>query len=73
MPFIKTIDTSNPVIHGLAGIKYEPWGLDAKISTKVDKFKGEAEHWETAIYNIQNLKHLYQHETSSIKFKWWNG
>jgi len=19
------------------------------------------------------LKHLYQHETSSIKFKWWNG
>ena len=43
MPFIKTIDTSNPVIHGLAGIKYEPWGLDAKISTKVDKFEGEAE------------------------------
>ena len=56
MPFIKTIDTSNPVIHGLAGIKYEPWGLDAKISTKVDKFKGEAEHWETAVYNIQAFK-----------------
>ena len=56
MPFIKTIDTSNPVIHGLAGIKYEPWGLDAKLSTKVDKFKGEAEHWETAVYNIQTFK-----------------
>ena len=56
MPFIKTIDTSNPVIHGLSGIKYEPWGLNNKISTKVDKFKGEAEHWETAIYNIQKFK-----------------
>jgi hypothetical protein len=56
MPFIKTIDTSNPVIHGLAGIKYEPWGLDAKLSTKVDKFKGEVEHWETAVHNIQTFK-----------------
>ena len=56
MPFIKTIDTSNPVIHGLAGIKYNDWGLDEKISTKVDKFEGTAEHWETAIYNIQTFK-----------------
>ena len=56
MPFIKTIDTSNPVIHGLAGIKYEPWGLNNKISTKVDKFEGEAEHWETAVHNIQTFK-----------------
>ena len=30
MPFIKTIDTSNPVIHGLSGIKYNDWGLDEK-------------------------------------------
>ena len=56
MPFIKTIDTSNPVIHGLAGIKYEPWGLNNKLSTKVDKFEGEAEHWETAVHNIQTFK-----------------
>ena len=56
MPFIKTIDTSNPVIHGLSGIKYNGWGLDNKISTKVDKFKGEAEHWDTAVYNIQKFK-----------------
>ena len=27
-----------------------------KISTKVDKFEGEAEHWETAIYNIHKFK-----------------
>ncbi len=56
MPFIETIDTSNPVIHGLAGIKYNDWGLADKISTKVDKFEGEAEHWETAIYNIHKFK-----------------
>ena len=56
MPFIKTIDTSNPVIHGLSGIKYNDWGLDDKISTKVDKFKGEAEHWDIAVYNIQKFK-----------------
>lgn len=56
MPFIKTIDTSNPVIHGLAGIKYEPWGLNSKLSAKVDKFEGEAKHWDTAIYNIQTFK-----------------
>lgn len=56
MPFIETIDTSNPVIHGLAGIKYNDWGLDSKISTKVDKFEGEAEYWDTAVYNIKKFK-----------------
>ena len=56
MPFIKSIDTSNPVIHGLAGIKYNDWGLDEKISTKVDKFKGKDEHWDKAVYNIQKFK-----------------
>ena len=56
MPFIQTIDTSNPVIHGLSGIKYNDWGLEEKISTKVDKFEGEAKHWDTAIYNIQKFK-----------------
>ena len=56
MPFIKTIDTSNPVIHGLSGIQYEDWGLDDKVSTKIDKFKGEAEYWNTAVYNINKFK-----------------
>jgi len=56
MPFIETIDTSNPVIHGLSGIKYNDWGLDDKVSTKVDKFEGKAEHWETAIYNIHKFR-----------------
>jgi hypothetical protein len=64
MPFIETIYTSNPVIHGLSGIKYNDWGLDKKISTKVDKFEGEAEHWDTAIYNIQKFKEFIPNNVS---------
>ena len=56
MPFIKTIDTSNPVIHGLAGVKYKEWGLDEKLSHKVDKFEGNAENWDTALYNVKKFR-----------------
>ncbi len=34
--FIKTLDTSNPVIHGIHGVKYESWGLSSKIRIKMD-------------------------------------
>ena len=57
MPFIKTIDTSNPIIHGLAGIKYNDWGLGDKLSIKVDKFEEKIMNdWETAVYNIHKFK-----------------
>ena len=56
LPFIESIDTSNPVIHGLAGIKYEDGGLKNKISTKVDKFEGNAKNWDIALYNINKFK-----------------
>jgi len=56
MPFIESIDTSNPVIHGLAGVKYEDWGLDNKLSYKVDKFKGSAENWDTALHNVKKFR-----------------
>tara|TARA_R110000782_G_scaffold20022_1_gene54288 strand:+ start:72 stop:866 length:795 start_codon:yes stop_codon:yes gene_type:complete len=36
-PFIESIDTSNPIIHGLEGIKYSSNGLYTKSSTKIDK------------------------------------
>ena len=26
-----------------------------KIPTKVDKFKGEAEHWDIVVYNIKEI------------------
>ena len=36
-PFIESIDTSNPIIHGLEGIKYSSNGLYTKSSTKIDQ------------------------------------
>ena len=36
-PFIESIDTSNPIIHGLEGIEYSSNGLFKKSNTKIDK------------------------------------
>jgi hypothetical protein len=36
-PFIESIDTSNPIIHGLEGIEYTSNGLFTKSNTKIDK------------------------------------
>lgn len=41
MPFIETIDTSNPIMAGLEGISYNNWGLDSKPMLKID----EAMEW----------------------------
>jgi hypothetical protein len=40
-PFIESIDTSNPVIHGLQGVKYNSLGLLSKSSTKIDQIEEE--------------------------------
>jgi hypothetical protein len=56
MPFIETIDTSNPVIHGLAGVKYEDFGLEEKLLYKVDKFEGNEENWDTVLYNVRKFR-----------------
>ena len=56
MPFIESIDTSNPVIHGLAGVKYEEYGLLEKLPHKVDKFEGNSDNWEIVLYNVNKFK-----------------
>jgi len=56
MPFIETIDTSNPTIHGLAGVKYEDFGLEEKLLYKVDKFEGNEENWDTVLYNVRKFR-----------------
>ena len=38
-PFIESIDTSNPIIHGLEGVKYSKLGLLTKSETKIDRTK----------------------------------
>ncbi|MBC8303782.1 MAG: hypothetical protein H8E55_49485 [Pelagibacterales bacterium] len=52
MPFIETIDTSNPVIHGLEGVKYNSLGLLDKSSTKIDQI--EKEITTETLYNINH-------------------
>ena len=36
-PFVESIDTSNPIIHGLEGIRYSEGGLLRKSNQKIDK------------------------------------
>ena len=51
-PFIETIDTSNPIIHGLEGVQYNSLGLLTKSSTKIDQIDKEINR-ETR-YNINH-------------------
>ena len=52
-PFIESIDTSNPVIHGLEGVKYDSVGLLNKSSTKIDKI-GLIPMTQEKLYNINH-------------------
>ena len=52
-PFIESIDTSNPIIHGLEGIKYSSNGLYTKSSTKIDKL-GLIPLTTETLYNINH-------------------
>lgn len=40
--WIDSVDTSNPVVHGLNGVAYKPTGLDEKISTKLIEYMNES-------------------------------
>jgi len=40
-PFVESIDTSNPIIHGLQGVKYNSLGLLNKESIKIDQIDKE--------------------------------
>ena len=57
-PFIESIDTSNPVIHGLEGVKYKHLGLLTKSSTKIDKINKEID-----------TKTMYDINHNLIRFK----
>ena len=52
-PFIESIDTSNPIIHGLKGIKYEHYGLKEKAPTKIDQLE-EVKITSDVLYNINH-------------------
>ena len=52
--FIESIDTSNPIIHGLKGTKYKHYGLLTKDTTKIDNLEGlnKSELTPEVLYNI---------------------
>ena len=52
-PFIESIDTSNPIIHGLEGIRYSSNGLFTKSNTKIDKI-GNISLTRETLYDINH-------------------
>lgn len=59
MEFIDSVDTSNPVVHGLKGVIYEDFGLDKKESQKLFTLinsEVDSEQIENIEYNIQLFK-----------------
>lgn len=59
-PWIYSVDTSNPVVHGIAGIEYSPEGdLDTKLSLKlcdlVD-YPVSVQKWDIIKYNMQKFR-----------------
>ena len=61
MPFITTIDTSNPIMAAIEGTLYEPYGLDQKPKTKIDDVI-DSEFDNTQIgkvdFNTKNFKKI---------------
>ena len=53
MGVIESIDTSNPIIHGLKGIKYEHYGLKEKDPTKIDNLE-EVKLTSDVLYDINH-------------------
>lgn len=53
--FIKSIDTSSPVIHGLNGIEYQNMGLEFKLGAKMIDFFEEPLKNKEIIYKNINL------------------
>ena len=50
---IESLDTSNPIIHGLKGIKYEHYGLKEKDPTKIDQLE-EVKLTSDVLYDINH-------------------
>ena len=55
--FIKSVDTSNPIVHAINDIKYTDDGLDTKVSTKLIEYMNqETFDMETLLYNVEKFR-----------------
>ena len=62
-PFIKSIDTSNPIIHGLKGMRYSEGGLLHKDKEKIDKNFIQPislEQKENVLHNVKMFRKMNQ-------------
>lgn len=62
---IETIDTSNPVVAAIEGLKYKTNGLDTKPGIKLCDLincKLSVEQYVTTVYNIFTFKEICRHE-----------
>ena len=58
MPFITTIDTSNPIMAAIEGTIYEPYGLDQKPKTKIDEVIDNEFDYSQIFKVITNTKYF---------------
>lgn len=61
-PWIYSTDTSNPIIHGMKGIRYEDHGLDSKESIKLFELiehKVTATEMQDILYNVGKFKQFW--------------
>jgi len=65
--WLDSLDTSNPIVHGLLGIGYEPCGLDSKKSLKLIELlntpEPSVEIMDMVLHNIQ-LFRSYVHDSN---------
>lgn len=57
--WIDTIDTSNPVVHGINNIRYEPFGLEEKVKTKLIEYMDKQltlSQVDDIFYNIRKFR-----------------
>jgi hypothetical protein len=59
--FIKTIDTSNPIIHGILGIEYNDYGLDSKSPIKIDTIN-ETLNKDIVYRNVEKFTKILTHD-----------
>ena len=67
-PFIESIDTSNPIIHGLQGVRYNSLGLLTKSSTKIDQIEEKitTERLYDINHNLSRFKHFVQDSNTQL-------
>ena len=61
--WLESLDTSNPIVHALLGIGYEPGGLDAKKSLKLIELLNTP---EPSVATMHTIKHNIQYFRSYV-------